>query len=72
MTKIICARIECKYCKNRQCQAKEINLTADSIATLYNGRQEFNTCKTFEESEESKEFRKKFFEILFKGNNNEN
>lgn len=71
MTKIICARTECKYCKKGQCQAKQINLTLNSIMTLNNGRQEFNTCKTFEESDLSKEMKKKFMELLKKGQEND-
>ena len=71
MTKIICAKTECKYNKKCQCSAKEINLTAHSIVTLYNDRQDFNICLTFEESEESKELRKKFMKFLSKGEQNE-
>ena len=57
MTKITCAENRCKYYKNSRCQAKEINLTANSIMTLWQGSQDFNTCKTFEESEESRKIR---------------
>lgn len=64
MTKITCADSRCKYCKGYKCTAKEINLTANSIVTLYEGRQEYNTCKTFEESEENKKMREDIDKFL--------
>lgn len=54
MTKITCGDLRCKYYKNGRCTAKEINLTSDSIMTLWQGRQDYNTCKTFELSEHTK------------------
>ena len=64
MTKITCAENRCKYYKNSRCTAKEINLTANSIMTLWEGRQDFNTCKTYEESEESKLMKEQINEFL--------
>ena len=64
MTKITCAENRCQYYKNGRCQAKEINLTANSIMTLWEGRKDFNTCKTFKESEESKTMRKQIDEFF--------
>lgn len=52
MPKIYCADLICKYNKNKKCSAKEVNLSASSIITLHNGRQEFNTCRTIEFSDE--------------------
>lgn len=66
MTKITCADSRCKFCKGYKCTAKEINLTSNSIMTLYEGRQEFNTCKTFEESEENKKMREEIDKLFNK------
>lgn len=38
--------------------------------TLWEGRREFNTCNTFEESEESKEMRKAIEKFFKKENRN--
>lgn len=58
MPKIHCATIECKYYKdNNTCGAKEISLSDHSIMTVYDGRQHFHRCKTFEESEEARRIR---------------
>ena len=70
MTKIRCAENRCKYNKENICTAKEINLSANSIMTLWEGRREFNTCNTFEESEESKEMRKAIEKFFKKENRN--
>lgn len=67
MTKVYCGCIKCKYNTKGICKAKEISLTHDSILTVYQGRREFNTCKTQEESEEYKEFRKKLEEYMHRG-----
>lgn len=62
MGKIYCADLRCKYRDDKTglCKAKEINLSSNSIMTLYEGRREFNTCKTMEESEQYKELTNQF------------
>lgn len=52
MPRIICADLRCKYNKNKKCTAKEVNLSSNSIVTLWEGRKEFNTCRTMEYSDE--------------------
>ena len=72
MTKIYCADHRCKYCKNNKCMAKEVNMSSHSVNTLYQGRQDFLKCKTFEKSEECKEFEKLIFEYIKEKLNVEN
>ena len=64
MTKIFCADISCKYNgKNSVCTAKVIALSWHSIETVNNGRQEYNRCKTREESERYIELKNRMDEL---------
>lgn len=46
-TKIICADVLCKYNGDKNvCMAPRVALEWSSIMTLWDGRKEFNTCKT--------------------------
>lgn len=56
MTKLYCARIECKYNDGKDCRclAKTVNLAAWYGHTVNEGYQEFSRCRTFEESEDYK------------------
>ena len=68
MTKLYCARIECKYNdgKDNRCLAKTVNLGAWYGQTKNAGYQEFSMCETFEESEDTKRI-KELFNQLKKG-----
>lgn len=72
---IKCARIECKYRSERtgSCQCKKVVLSAWNVATMNMGRKDFLECKSFEESDKSKELREKLIElgVLKRGENNE-
>ena len=62
-TKIFCAAIDCKYNSDKYiCTAKTISLSANSVLTVWDGRQEFNTCKTFEKSQFAKDIDEKLAE----------
>lgn len=63
-TKIYCAAIDCKYNNDKNvCTAKSINLSANSVMTVWEGRQEFNTCRTFEKSQFAKDVEEKCAEL---------
>lgn len=73
MPKVYCATIECKYWKdNNTCGAKEISLSDHSVMTLYDGRQHFHKCKSFEESEEAAEIRRFLEQLKPEHKENEN
>lgn len=56
MPKVKCAAEDCKYNSNKNtCTAKNISLGWISCMTLWDGRQEFWKCKSYEMSQESKE-----------------
>jgi len=55
MAKVWCAEITCKHNKNNLCKAKEINLSAGRVNTVYSGRMDVWKCRTFEESERFKQ-----------------
>ena len=55
MPKVLCPRIECKHNKNETCKAKEVNIRAWHINTVYEGFKRMEECMTFEMSEEFKE-----------------
>ena len=58
MPKVYCAAIDCAFNNDGRCRAKEIELSDHSIMTMWQWRQRFNRCKTFEESQLSKDMRK--------------
>ncbi len=62
---VYCAAIDCKYngTANR-CTAKRIELSAHSVMTLWEGRQEFWKCKSYEMSEESKRIMNQFKKMM--------
>lgn len=61
MTKVYCADISCKFNNDGICKQKKIALAWNSVLTIHDGRRDYNKCKSFEESERSKEI-KDFFE----------
>ena len=56
-TKIYCSDMLCKFNEDGICKSKTVALSAYSVITLYDGRQDFHKCKTFEESTDSKIYR---------------
>lgn len=63
MTKIICARLECKHNKDTICKARCVEMSDHFILTVWEGRQEFLKCKTYEMSETAKAFRRAIEEV---------
>lgn len=56
MPKIFCAAIDCEFNgDDGKCHAKEIALSDHSIMTLWEGRQRFQKCKTYQKSREATE-----------------
>lgn len=63
--KIHCAASECKFCNEKGlCTAKEISLSWHSVMTKYEGRQEFNHCKSYEMSDEAREITERLQKYL--------
>ena len=68
MPKVYCADVTCEYVnENGVCTAKVISLSWHSVATVYDGVQEFNRCKAFQKSSRVKELEKKIGDLLKKG-----
>ena len=64
-TKIYCAAVDCAFCnENGRCTAKEVCLSWNSVVTMNDGRQTFNTCRTFQKSERAAEIEKAFKETV--------
>ena len=60
MTKIYCADPSCEYCNDKGiCTAKKVSFSWHSVMTLWEGRQEFNRCKTYQPSKEYQEMQEK-------------
>lgn len=68
MPNIKCAAVECKYnSEDNYCTADEtVILTAHSVMTVWNGRQDFWKCKNFAVSDEYREIEEKFEEWVKK------
>lgn len=68
MPNIKCAAVECKYnSNNNYCTADEtVMLTAHSVMTVWDGRQDFWKCKNFVLSDECREIAEKFEEWIKK------
>lgn len=66
-TKIYCASIECEYNdpETGRCKAKTVCISSHSIMTVYDGRQDFHRCKTFQLSEQARQM-KEAIEKMFK------
>ena len=51
MPKIFCAAIDCEFNgDDGKCHAKDVALSDASIMTLWEGRQRYQKCKTFQKS----------------------
>ena len=70
-TKIYCAAIDCEYCReDGRCQSKTVCLSDHSIATVWDGRQRFQRCKTYQKSKEMAEMENRFLPLIEKMNGN--
>ena len=66
-TKIYCAAVECAFCNEKgRCTAKEVCLSWNSVVTMNDGRQQFNTCRTFQKSERAVAIEREFMEFVKK------
>ena len=69
-TKIYCAAIDCEYYReDGRCTAKEVCLSDHSIMTVWEGRQRFQRCKTYQKSKEMAEMEKRFLPLMEKMTN---
>lgn len=57
MSKVFCARAECKHNKGNICKAKEVKIRAWEIDTVNYGMKRMDECLTYEMSEEFKEIK---------------
>lgn len=65
MSKVICAREDCKWNGDKhKCTCKELNFSCSYVATVNDGRQDFWVCRMFEQTEWSKQLEESFNEIL--------
>lgn len=63
--KIVCGDVSCKYNGEKNiCRAKHVRLSWNSVMTVWEGRKEFNTCRTREVSTEYLELEEKSREIM--------
>lgn len=66
-TKIYCAAIDCEYYReDGRCTAKTVCLSDHSIMTVWEGRQRFQRCKTYQKSKEMAEMEKRFLPLMEK------
>lgn len=64
MTKIYCADIGCRFCReDGTCMAKTVSLSWSSVMTVNDGRQEYHRCKTRKPNELEIEIKKKLIEL---------
>ena len=65
MSKIYCADVGCIYNNDKGvCTAKKVAMSWHSVMTLWEGRQEFNRCKTRQTSKEQHELEKRMEEYM--------
>ena len=56
MPKIFCAAIDCEFNgDDGKCHAKKVALSDHSIMTLWEGRQRYQKCKTYQKSKAATE-----------------
>jgi hypothetical protein len=66
---MICSDMSCKYCSDTyKCKypKKDLKMSFHSVMTLYQGRQEFLKCNSYEKSEEYIRIEKALSNIDFK------
>lgn len=65
---VYCADSSCKYNSDKnRCTAKQVTLSWHSVMTVWNGRQEFLQCRSYEMSDEAK----RIFEAIRKAEEGE-
>lgn len=66
MPKIFCAAIDCEFNGyDGKCHAKEIALSDHSIMTLWEGRQQYQKCKTYQKLQAAIDY-ERFIEAAIK------
>lgn len=64
-TKIYCAAIDCAFYRNDgRCTAKTVCLSDHSVVTVWDGRQRFQRCKTWQKSQHAAELQEKMASVL--------
>lgn len=64
-TKIYCAAIDCEYYRDDgRCTAKTVCLSDHSVMTVWEGRQRFQRCKTYQKSKQMAEMEKRFLPLM--------
>lgn len=58
MSRIYCANPSCEFNKEDICTAPKVSLSWHSVLTVYDGRQEYNRCKTYQKSRKAIEIEK--------------
>lgn len=72
MAKIHCADVSCRFNNDKRvCTAKKVALSWHSVMTVWEGRQEFNRCKTRQTSKEQRELEKRMEEFVRESRNQE-
>ena len=64
MPRVNCATIECEFNDEGKCKAKSIILSDHSIMTVWEGRQQYQRCKTFQKSQEMIDLEQRFGQWL--------
>jgi len=71
-TKIYCAVADCAYNNDKNvCTAKSISLSDHDVQTVWDGQRRFQRCKTYTESPEYAEMKRRFLEIMEEDRKNE-
>lgn len=66
MHKVYCAAMDCEFNGyDGKCHAKEVAMSDHSIMTLWEGRQRYQKCKTYQKSHEAIEM-ERFIEAAIK------
>lgn len=66
-TKIYCAALDCEYYRwDGRCTAKTVCLSDHSIMTVWDGRQRFQRCKTWQKSKQAIEMEERIKPLLEK------
>ena len=65
MTKVYCADTTCEFNgDNGVCTQKKIALGWSSVITLWDGRQEYQRCKMYQKSEQSRQIEEQFRKLM--------
>lgn len=71
-TKIYCAAIDCAFYREKdgRCTADTVCFSDHSVMTVWEGRQRFQRCKTYQKSKEMAEMENRFLPMIEKMNSN--